>query len=54
MEIGSEECPFVGNAEIVLTGKKGSYETPNAEKFVAVERGGRLEIHGEKRDHGPD
>ena len=30
-------------------GKRGSYNTDNGEKFIAVEAGGRLEIHGQQR-----
>jgi len=49
LEIGSSDCPFEGRAEILLTGKRGSYNTDNGEKFIAVEAGGRLEIHGQQR-----
>ena len=49
LEIGSEECPFSGSAEIVLTGREGSYTSDNGEKFIAVEKGGRLEIHGREK-----
>ena len=49
LEIGSENCPFVGQAEILLTGKKGSYDSIDGEKFISVHSGGRLEIHGEPK-----
>ena len=64
LEIGSSDCPFEGRAEILLTGeikkyllfstsfipgKRGSYNTDNGEKFIAVEAGGKLEIHGQQR-----
>ena len=34
---------------ILLTGKRGKYESENGEKFIAVEAGGKLEIHGQQR-----
>ncbi|KAK3091732.1 hypothetical protein FSP39_022248 [Pinctada imbricata] len=47
MEIGSETCKFTAKAEITLTGIRGSYTIPGfGEKFIGVERGGTLEIHG--------
>merc|ERR550519_568265 len=46
LEIGSEDCPFEGKAEILLTGKRGSYNTVDGEKFISVKKGGSLEIHG--------
>jgi len=49
LEIGSSDCPFEGRAEILLTGKRGKYDTDNGEKFIAVEAGGKLEIHGHQR-----
>ena len=33
----------------MLTGKRGKYDTDNGEKFIAVEAGGKLEIHGHQR-----
>jgi hypothetical protein len=27
LEIGSEDCPFEGQAEIILTGRRGSYQS---------------------------
>ena len=33
----------------LLAGKRGKYETENGEKFIAVEAGGKLEIHGQQR-----
>ena len=49
LEIGSEDCPFVGQAEILLTGKRGSYNSMDGEKFISVHHGGKLEIHGEQK-----
>ena len=43
LEAGSEECPFTGEAEILLTGLRGGAD---GVKFLSVERGGRLELHG--------
>lgn len=47
--IGNENCSFEGNAEIVLTGERGSYETDDGEKFISVRQGGTLEIHGKPK-----
>ena len=52
LEIGSQDCPFLGQAQILLTGKRGSYSTDNGEKFISVEKGGRLEVHGEVQHGG--
>ena len=49
LEIGSEDCPFVGNAEILLTGKRGSYSSVDGEKYISVHDGGVLEIHGQPK-----
>ena len=49
LEIGSQDCPFQGRAEIVLTGKRGSYQTEDGEKFISVHAGGSLEIHGQPK-----
>ena len=49
LEIGSEDCPFVGKAEIMLTGKRGSYSYVDGEKFISVHDGGVLEIHGQPK-----
>ena len=49
LEIGSQDCPFQGRAEIMLTGRRGSYETEDGEKFISVHAGGSLEIHGEPK-----
>ena len=49
LEIGSEDCPFTGRAEVLLTGKRGAYSSEDGEKYIAVHRGGRLEVHGEQR-----
>ena len=48
--IGSEECPFSGRAELVLTGRPGELELPDiGGKVLVVARGGRLEVHGEEK-----
>ena len=44
LEIGSEDCPFAGNAEIVLTGKRGSYTSVDGEKYISVHDGGVLVV----------
>ena len=49
VEIGSEDCPFGGNAEILLTGKRGSYTSVDGEKYISVHSGGSLEIHGQPK-----
>ena len=54
LTIGTERCPFEGEAEILLTGRKGSYQVDgdyrqNGEKFLAVMAGGKLEIHGRNK-----
>ena len=49
LEIGSEDCPFEGNAHILLTGKRGAYESVDGEKFISVHEGGSLEIHGKPK-----
>ncbi|XP_069120731.1 cell surface hyaluronidase-like [Argopecten irradians] len=48
--IGSEDCPFQANAHITLTGSRKEYSMPNfGEKFIGVDAGGTLEIHGKKK-----
>ncbi|KAK3087407.1 hypothetical protein FSP39_005501 [Pinctada imbricata] len=50
MDVGSEECPFNGNLEIILKGIKGSYNIQGmGEKFIGVGSGGTLEIHGARK-----
>ena len=54
LTIGTERCPFEGEAEILLTGRKDSYQLDgdyrqNGEKFLAVMAGGSLEIHGRNK-----
>ncbi|XP_060069788.1 cell surface hyaluronidase-like [Ylistrum balloti] len=50
LHIGSETCPFEANARISLTGDRQEYSIPNfGEKFVGVDNGGTLEIHGKKK-----
>ncbi|GAB6028330.1 hypothetical protein CHUAL_002503 [Chamberlinius hualienensis] len=51
--IGSEDCPFTGNAEIFLLGAyNASAEDPQfGQKFVGVPSGGTLELHGKKKLH---
>ena len=34
---------------MLSAGKRGKYEKDNGEKFIAVEAGGKLEIHGHQR-----
>ncbi|OWF51488.1 transmembrane protein 2-like [Mizuhopecten yessoensis] len=48
--IGSETCPFEENARITLTGTRKEYSMPNfGQKFIGVDAGGTLEIHGKKK-----
>ncbi|XP_061192631.1 cell surface hyaluronidase-like [Saccostrea echinata] len=50
MRVGSENCPFTGKLHITLQGNLGEYDIPGfGEKFIGVENGGVLEIHGEYR-----
>ncbi|XP_033732710.1 protein DDB_G0287365-like [Pecten maximus] len=50
LHIGSETCPFEANARISLTGDRQGYSVPNfGQKFVGVDDGGTLEIHGKKK-----
>ena len=49
LEIGSEDCPFEGQAEIILTGRRGSYQSVDGEKYISVHSGGSLEIHGQPK-----
>merc|ERR1711962_45652 len=49
LDIGSADCPFTGNAEILLTGTRNDDQNPDdtfGEKFLGVKAGGSLEIHG--------
>ena len=44
--IGSEECPYAGEAEVLLTGRRDESEgAPGVQKAVLV-REGVLEVHG--------
>ncbi|XP_033758561.1 cell surface hyaluronidase-like [Pecten maximus] len=48
--IGSETCPFEANARITLTGDRKEYSMPNfGAKFIGVDNGATLEIHGRKK-----
>ncbi|GFR73830.1 transmembrane protein 2-like [Elysia marginata] len=50
--IGSEDCRFEKKADIFLYGKSDSpvfVEGPMGRKFVGVEAGGRLELHGKEK-----
>ncbi|XP_033732709.1 cell surface hyaluronidase-like isoform X2 [Pecten maximus] len=50
LHIGSETCPFEANARISLTGDRQEYSVPKfGQKFVGVDDGGTLEIHGKKK-----
>ncbi|XP_076454826.1 cell surface hyaluronidase-like [Babylonia areolata] len=50
LHIGSEDCPFPARAKILLTGKRGQYSVEGyGEKFVAVQRGATLELHGQRK-----
>ena len=49
LDIGSEDCPFSGTAEVLLTGKRGSYSSVDGEKFISVHMDGSLEIHGQPK-----
>ncbi|XP_060076275.1 cell surface hyaluronidase-like, partial [Ylistrum balloti] len=50
LHIGSETCPFQANARISLTGDRQEYTVPKfGQKFVGVDNGGTLEIHGKKK-----
>ena len=47
--IGSEDCPYTGDAEVLLTGKRDESEgAPSVQKAVLV-REGVLEIHGKPK-----
>jgi hypothetical protein len=52
-EIGSSDCPFEGNAEVLLTGIYSDIDANNidgfGQKFLGVSDGGTIEIHGEQR-----
>ncbi|KAL5008059.1 hypothetical protein ScPMuIL_013640 [Solemya velum] len=44
VDIGSEECPYDGEATITLIGRRGDYSITNFdEKFIGVDAGGTLE-----------
>ncbi|XP_069115544.1 cell surface hyaluronidase-like [Argopecten irradians] len=48
--VGSEICPFEANARITLTGDRNEYSMPNfGSKFIGVDDGATLEIHGRKK-----
>ncbi|GFR79019.1 transmembrane protein 2-like [Elysia marginata] len=49
--IGSEECPFEKKAVIFLYGRSNSpeYSEEFGRKFIGVENGGKLEIHGKPK-----
>ena len=51
LEIGTSDCPFVGNAEILLTGERNDEKDVEGfgQKFLGVREGGSLSIHGEDR-----
>ena len=48
LEIGSEECPFEGDAEILLTGIRTDADDIGdwGQKFLGVGVEGSLEVHG--------
>jgi len=49
LDIGSADCPFAGNAEILLTGTRNDDQDDDetfGAKFLGVKAGGSLEIHG--------
>ncbi|XP_067873820.1 inactive cell surface hyaluronidase CEMIP2-like isoform X2 [Heterodontus francisci] len=51
LHIGAEKCPYNSTATITLFGK--STDAPNVEhfgqKFIGVDKGGSLELHGRKK-----
>jgi len=50
LEIGSEDCPFEGNAEIILTGQReDNGEDAEGVKVISVREGAKLEIHGKPK-----
>ena len=51
LEIGTSDCPFVGQAEILLTGERNDEKDIEGfgQKFLGVKEGGSLSIHGEDR-----
>ena len=51
LEIGTADCPFVGQAEILLTGERNDEKDIEGfgQKFLGVREGGSLSIHGEDR-----
>ena len=54
LHVGAEDCPFLGQAELELLGKKDESTgvevggSPQVKALVVVE-GGRLEVHGQER-----
>ena len=51
MEIGTPDCPYAGQAEIVLTGDRNDEKEIEGfgQKFLGVKEGGSLSIYGEDR-----
>ncbi|XP_053373997.1 cell migration-inducing and hyaluronan-binding protein-like [Mercenaria mercenaria] len=49
LEIGSEDCPYMGKLTITLTGNRELHQGEKHPKAILVEAGGTLEIHGEPR-----
>ncbi|KAK3083547.1 hypothetical protein FSP39_025202 [Pinctada imbricata] len=50
MHIGSEDCKFSAKASITLLGEPGELEiTGFGEKFIGVQSGGTLELHGQDK-----
>ena len=51
LEIGTPDCPYTGQAEIVLTGDRNDEKEIEGfgQKFLGVKEGGSLSIYGEDR-----
>ncbi|XP_062611584.1 protein DDB_G0287365-like [Saccostrea cucullata] len=50
LHIGSEECQFDRKARITLLGEPGELNIPSfGEKFIGVDQGGVLELHGKDK-----
>ena len=47
--IGSEDCPYTGDAEVLLTGKRDESEDAPSEQKAVLVREGVLEIHGKPK-----